>query len=322
MDAWRYARWGALKLSSLLLYRIRGRNRSTETTVIRWGNRLFPDSYPTKLYDDYATYIRMYPPSLKPFEELMPKERWLTGRTVLDLGSGLGQYSALLRDEGAARVYGLEYQYEKALWAHERYASPALRFVAGSGETLPFEADTFDAIFSNTVFEHIPDVESALLSMARVLKPDGAILLSYNFIHHRGGHHLFPYIQFPWAPWVVSEKTLCDYWSDRLAEDQAKGRMGFYPKGCRVRSLSEGNEIHLNRLNYEQFEAGIQKAGLRIRKRVTSEMIGRMLPFLLNVPGLKYFLTGTVFYVLERADRSAASAGAGERQTEEAPCAA
>lgn len=74
--------------------------------------------------------------------------------------------------------------------------------------------------------------------------------------------------------------------------------MGFYPTGCQIGSLSEGNEIHLNRMNYEQFEQMLPDAGFHIIRRQTSESIGRLCTWLLKIPRLKHYLTGTVYYVL------------------------
>lgn len=76
--------------------------------------------------------------------------------------------------------------------------------------------------------------------------------------------------------------------------------MGFYGKGARIRSLSEGAEIHLNRLRFDQFESLVRKAGLRIERRRSSEVLAQLFPWLTKVPKLKYFLAGTYYYVLAR----------------------
>jgi SAM-dependent methyltransferase len=211
--------------------------------------------FPLELFDNLDTYVAHMRASLGEYSSLLAKEKWLTGREVLDLGSGLGQYSQALLQGGAASVTGLEYQASKTDWSSARFASPRLRFVTGSAEAMPFATGSFDTVFSQTVFEHITGVESALREIRRVLRPGGFALISYNYFHHRGGHHLFPYVHFPWASWVVSEAALCEYWSERLAADQAAGRMGFFEPGTRIRSLSEGAEIHLNKLSFAEFEA-------------------------------------------------------------------
>ena len=43
---------------------------------------------------------------------------------------------------------------------------------------LPFESRSFDVICSNELIEHLPDVETALTEMVRVVRPGGRIVLS------------------------------------------------------------------------------------------------------------------------------------------------
>jgi len=50
-------------------------------------------------------------------------------------------------------------------------------FVACDATRLPFENDSFDAVWSVTVLEHVPDPETALEEMRRVLKPGGLLFL-------------------------------------------------------------------------------------------------------------------------------------------------
>lgn len=294
-------RWLILKSISITIALVPGRRAQRERTVIKIGNTMFDAMATRELYAGFDSYIAQMPGSLEQYVELFPKEHWLSGREILDLGSGLGQYSNELIQSGAASVTGLEYQESKADWSAARFASSKLRFVTGSAEAMPFDAGSFDTVFSHTVFEHIDNVEYALREVRRVLRPDGFALISYNFFHHRGGHHLFPYINFPWATWIVSESALCAYWSERLEEDHAAGLMGFYERGARIRSLSEGSEIHLNKLTFDEFEAILPGAGLRIVRRQPSEQLMRLLPVLDRIPRIRYFLTGTVFYVLQPA---------------------
>ena len=72
-----------------------------------------------------------------------------------------------------------------------------LREVAA--EDLPFDNDTFDAIYSNATWEHLADVRTVNQEVARVLRPGG---LAYIEIHLfpslSGGHDL---------PWIVPGKT-------------------------------------------------------------------------------------------------------------------
>jgi SAM-dependent methyltransferase len=50
--------------------------------------------------------------------------------------------------------------------------------VIKDGDVYPFENKTFDLIFTNAVFEHIPDINLALKEMIRVIKDDGYIIFN------------------------------------------------------------------------------------------------------------------------------------------------
>lgn len=295
-------RWLLLRFLGALLRRTNPNSRLTERRIIKIGNLLFPAAYPAALFRDYNTYVTGYPASLQPYLDLCDPKRWLEGRSVLDLGSGLGQYSELLVRAGARQVVAMEYQPGKARWSAARLERAGLRCVGhliGAAQALPLASGSFDTIFSHTVFEHLADVAGALSEAGRVLKPGGYLLVGFNFVHHRGGHHLFPYIHFPWAPWGADEQALCEYWSERLAADQERGLMGFFPRGCAIRSLSEGEETYLNRMDFETFEKLAISAGFRIFARRASEALAALVPLLPQRSELRKFLLGTIFYLLE-----------------------
>jgi SAM-dependent methyltransferase len=50
------------------------------------------------------------------------------------------------------------------------------------GKTLPFENESFSAIFTSEVFEHIFNLDEILSELNRVLKPEGKILLTTPFV--------------------------------------------------------------------------------------------------------------------------------------------
>ncbi len=56
---------------------------------------------------------------------------------------------------------------------------------------LPFPDGTFDAVISNAVFEHVPDVGAAVGEVARVLRPGGVCHIAIHlFPSLSGGHHM------------------------------------------------------------------------------------------------------------------------------------
>jgi SAM-dependent methyltransferase len=50
--------------------------------------------------------------------------------------------------------------------------------VNGMGDRIPCEKESFASVVSNSVLEHIPDVDAVLLDIWRILKPDGKLVIT------------------------------------------------------------------------------------------------------------------------------------------------
>jgi SAM-dependent methyltransferase len=131
---------------------------------------------------------------------------------VLENGCGVGMYVTKLSPQ-AGMVIGLEYDFERTLEAHE--ASPYI--INAAGEGLPFPGDCFDLVLSHEVLEHVRDDRTAVMEMARVLKPGGRIVIfcpnrGYPFethgIYWRGKYR---FGNIPLVNWLPPK------WRDRLA---------------------------------------------------------------------------------------------------------
>lgn len=101
-------------------------------------------------------------------------DRWapLAGRCVLDVGCGVGTYTAAFLRE-TPHVFGVEIEHERALEARERTAG----VVQSPGERLPFPDHTFDIVFSHEVLEHVADDHACAVEMVRVTRPGGRIVV-------------------------------------------------------------------------------------------------------------------------------------------------
>jgi SAM-dependent methyltransferase len=93
--------------------------------------------------------------------------RWanLPGQRVLDVGCGVGMYTAAFLRE-TPRVFGVEVERERALEARGRVAG----VVKAPGERLPFPDGTFDVVFSHEVLEHVADDRACVAEMVRVTR--------------------------------------------------------------------------------------------------------------------------------------------------------
>jgi SAM-dependent methyltransferase len=132
--------------------------------------------------------------------------RWapLEGRRVLDVGCGIGMYTAAFLRE-TPHVFGLEIECERALEARERAAG----VVQALGEHIPFPDAAFDVVFSHEVLEHVADDRACVAEMVRVARPGGRIVIfvpnrCYPFETHgifwRGRYHLGNVPLVNWLP--------------------------------------------------------------------------------------------------------------------------
>jgi ubiquinone/menaquinone biosynthesis C-methylase UbiE len=101
------------------------------------------------------------------------------GMTLLDCGCGPGTITAgLAQIVAPGQTVGIDsntMQLELALRQSAEQIVPNLRFETASVYTLPFEDNTFDAVFSHAVFEHLREPLTALQEIQRVLKPGGIV---------------------------------------------------------------------------------------------------------------------------------------------------
>lgn len=105
------------------------------------------------------------------------------GCLILDLGCGVGGYDTLLVEaHGAEKVVGVDIDAASLELARRRASSTGLgdhlEFRHVSAGPLPFEDASFDIVFSKDTIVDLPDKQSALGELFRVLIPGGEIVLS------------------------------------------------------------------------------------------------------------------------------------------------
>lgn len=88
---------------------------------------------------------------------------------VLDLGCGDGHFASVTFEEPL--TVGLDPWWKPLKEAARRHTYRLT--LCGSGADLPFENESFGSVISNSVLEHIPDLEPVIQETARILKPNG-----------------------------------------------------------------------------------------------------------------------------------------------------
>lgn len=113
----------------------------------------------------------------------------LADKLCLEVGSGYGAFQNLVRD-----YIGIDI----AMSAGKYVQSP---FAIASATDLPFQANSFDGIWTNYVLEHVPKPERMLREIWRVLKPGGYLFLSAAWQCGpwlAKGYPVRPYSDFDW----------------------------------------------------------------------------------------------------------------------------
>jgi ubiquinone/menaquinone biosynthesis C-methylase UbiE len=111
---------------------------------------------------------------------LVGDARLRPGQRVLDLGSGTG-YPAVLSAQAVGdggEVLGLDVAEDMLEVARRKAKALGLANVSfrhADVSTLPFPADSFDAVISRFCLMFLPDVSRAAAEIARVLKPGGYV---------------------------------------------------------------------------------------------------------------------------------------------------
>lgn len=119
---------------------------------------------------------------------------------VLDYGCGAGQVVALMRSKGTD-ASGCDVFYGGNVERSDGVVSEALQPHIRRMENglIPYPDASFDAVVSNQVFEHVPDMALALREVARVLKPGGTFLALFpDRGVWREGHCGIPFLH--WFP--------------------------------------------------------------------------------------------------------------------------
>jgi ubiquinone/menaquinone biosynthesis C-methylase UbiE len=98
------------------------------------------------------------------------------GDRALDLGCGVGDFTALLSEAGA-RPVGVDVAEAGLARARARHSELEFRLAPIDGP-LPLEDNTFDVVWASEVIEHVADTGRWLSEARRVLAPGGRILVT------------------------------------------------------------------------------------------------------------------------------------------------
>ena len=105
------------------------------------------------------------------------------GKRILDLCCGTGSFF-LPTTQWAENVFGIDFSWTMVSRLRDSLDSGSeianTGIVQGDAQALPFEADTFDLVFSFSSLYYIPDPKKYLGEISRVLRDHGAIIPGHS----------------------------------------------------------------------------------------------------------------------------------------------
>jgi SAM-dependent methyltransferase len=178
----------------------------------------------------------------------------LRDSTVVDFGCGYGRAAIEAALHGVGTVIGVDIRNEVLEYARAQ-ASKARLANCLFANCLSRESYKFrgiaDIIVSIDAFEHYADPERTLCEMARYLKPDGTVYISFGppWWHPYGAHLNFM-TKLPWPHVVFSEELLI------------KARSKYKKDGAQRFEEVEGG---LNRMSIRKFERILERSSFFIK---------------------------------------------------------
>jgi ubiquinone/menaquinone biosynthesis C-methylase UbiE len=127
--------------------------------------------------------------------------KYIKGKTVLDIPCGVGWGASLLR--GAESIIGIDISDEAISYAKEHYETKNRTFCVGDMESITVEDNSIDVVVCLEGFEHVrEDIGIRFLEESkRVLKPDGSLIMTCPVLNEYGEptgnpYHLYEYPEY------------------------------------------------------------------------------------------------------------------------------
>ncbi|MFQ5593798.1 MAG: glycosyltransferase [Anaerolineae bacterium] len=152
---------------------------------------------------------------------------------VLDVGCGDGHFAAVAYNQPID--VGVDLPRPELNEARARGAYR--RVVPASGTTLPFADASFQTVVSNSVLEHIPDLDTTLREISRVLAPGGALTFT----------------------------TPSEHFGDFLLGSAAMRRLGLPALGEAYARWFDGISDHFHRFSPAEWEKKLDAVGLVVQ---------------------------------------------------------
>ena len=112
------------------------------------------------------------------WHQLRPLFPDLKGKSVLDLGCGYGWHCAFAKEQGAARILGIDSSERMIEEARRRNGMEGVEYRACGMEHYDYPKSAWDCVISNLALHYVEDLEAVFRNVYRTLKPGGVFLMN------------------------------------------------------------------------------------------------------------------------------------------------
>ena len=108
-------------------------------------------------------------------QAVMPDD---SGKVVLDIGCGSGDFAAKCVRNGAARVIGIDISANMINDAWSKYKDEGLQFIQVPFEDVELEPASIDIVVSSLAFHYMADLQAVMEKVSMVLRAGGELVFS------------------------------------------------------------------------------------------------------------------------------------------------
>lgn len=117
-------------------------------------------------------------------ERFFAQTQWdkedLSGKNVLEVGSGAGRFSQIVLDFTKATLYSVDYSDAvSANYKNNGHHGDRFHLFQASVYEMPFPDNSFDKVFCFGVLQHTPDFKRSVQSLIAKAKPGGEVIVDF-----------------------------------------------------------------------------------------------------------------------------------------------
>jgi len=283
--------------------------RAVEKLMLTLCNRLFRPVFNPKQFVSVETFSEGQ--DISDFFTLCRKtgidDHWFTNKRILDAGCGSGLFAIAAAKKGAQEVVGIDIDEPRipfAIKTAEVQHVNNTSFHIMSMYDMSFPEKSFDRVISHTVFEHLPDLPTALIALYRVLKPGGEAFITHDSYRSRYGAHVGHYVNIPWPCAFFQTDSVIEFWKSR--HRQFLSVHGTVRAGESL-DLLGGGLLSLNKLKISEVITAVQSSPFEVVSLIPygdEKGLLSLAPWIIRFPRLHEYIRGSVAMRLRRPEAS------------------